>query len=125
MVTSFPILYKENYFLKCYHLMVHENPRSIVVLDSCSIHHTVKVEGLFKQARILVIFLPPYNPDFNPAEELFSYVKYYLKEHDEVLQAMNDPIPLIQAASDSVSEEKCIGWIRICVTTNVKFDSST
>ncbi len=70
------------------------------------------MEGLFKQARILVIFLPPYSPDFNPAEELFSYVKYYLKEHDEVPQAMNDPIPLTQAAFDIVTEEKCIGWIR-------------
>ena len=31
------------------------------------------------------MFLPPYCPDFNPAEELFSYVKYYLREHDEIL----------------------------------------
>lgn len=47
-----------------------ENPRSILVLDNCKIHHVAEVEVVFQQAGILVIFLPPYSPDFNPAEEL-------------------------------------------------------
>ncbi len=89
-----------------------ENPKSIVVLDNCSIHHITEVENLFQMAGILVLFLPPYSPDFNPAEELFSYIKYYLKNHDEVLQAMEDPVPLIQAAFDSVTADKCVGWIK-------------
>ena len=56
-------------------------------------------------------YLPPYSPDLNPAEELFSHFKYYLKNHDEVLQCMNDPVPLIQDGFDSVTIENCLGWI--------------
>ena len=61
-----------------------QNPRSIVVLDNCSIHHMQQVIDLFDAAGILVLFLPPYSPDFMPIEETFSYVKYYLKKHTEL-----------------------------------------
>ena len=88
-----------------------QNPRSIAILDNCSIHHVQAVLDLFRDSGILVLFLPPYSPDYNPIEEAFSYIKYYLKEHDELLQAINDPIPIIQAAFDSITSEQCNGWI--------------
>ena len=50
---------------------------SIIVLDNCSIHHTHGIENLLS---IPVLFRPPYSPDYNPIEELFSYVKSYLKD---------------------------------------------
>ena len=43
---------------------------------------------------------------------MFSYIKYYLKNHDEVLQSMKDPIPLLEAAFNSVTQDQCFGWIR-------------
>ena len=52
-----------------------------------------------------------HTPDYNPIEEIFSYIKYYLKEHDEILQAMDDPVPLIEAAFDNITSEQCNGWI--------------
>ena len=90
------------------------SPRSIAVLDNCSIHHMEQVVKLFREAGILVLWLPPYSPDFNPAENAFSKVKYYLKEHDEILQAVDDPLPVIKAAFDSITPEDCIGWIHHC-----------
>ena len=64
------------------------NKRSIAILDNCSVHHIAEVEEEFQKAGILVIFLPPYSPDYMPIELCFSYVKYYLKSHDEILQAI-------------------------------------
>ena len=61
---------------------------------------------------ILVLFLPPYSPDMNPIEEMFSYIKYYLKDHDAILQAMDDPLPLLEASFESVTKDQCVGWIR-------------
>ena len=88
-----------------------QNPRSIAILDNCAIHHIHAVADLFRDAGILVLFLPPYSPDYNPIEELFSCVKYYLKEHDEVLQAMDNPDPIIQSAFESITPKQCTGWI--------------
>jgi hypothetical protein len=87
------------------------SPRSVLVMDNCAIHHVSPALQALTDAGIVTMFLPPYSPDLNPAEELFSFVKYYLKEHDEILQAVNDPKPIIKAAFDSVTVEDCLGWI--------------
>ena len=88
-----------------------QNENSILILDNCAIHHIQEVKDVLRAAGILVFFLPPYSPDFNPVEELFSYVKYYLKEHDLVLQSIPTLTPVLQAAFDSVTAQQCRGWI--------------
>ena len=89
-------------------------PRSVALMDNCSIHHVDAVTDLFEAAGIKVIFLPPYSPDYNPIELAFSSVKYYLKEHHVVMQAMQDTIPLIKCAFDHISPEMCNSWISCC-----------
>ena len=86
---------------------------SVVVMDNCSIHHVYFVTEIFREAGILVIFLLPYSPDYNPIELTFSSIKYYLKRHDDVLQALpaSDAVQIIQAAFDSVTPQQCISWI--------------
>ena len=87
---------------------------SVVIMDNCSIHHVAEVKDLIEDGGILVLFLPPYSPDYNPIEELFSYLKYYLKEHEDLIQVIPTPIPIIEAALDSVTKSKCHGWINDC-----------
>ena len=65
------------------------NLKSIVILDNCTVHHVEEVESMLRDAGIAVLFLPPYSPDYNPIEEAFSYVKYYLKKHDNILQLLS------------------------------------
>ena len=48
-------------------------------MDNCSIHHIQEVKDKLVQAEIFLLYLPPYSPDLNPAEEMFSYVN---KNHD-------------------------------------------
>ena len=85
--------------------------KSIAILDNCSIHHVSEVKKEFEDAGILLLFLPPYSPDLNPIEQAFSYVKYYLKDHDDALQCTNNPTAIIQAAFDAINAELCRSWI--------------
>ena len=78
------------------------NPRSILVLDNCSIHHVQQVKDLMNTG-ILALYLP--------IEETFSFIKYYLRDHDEIWQATGDPKPLIKAAFEAVTTEHCNKWI--------------
>ena len=91
-----------------------QNSKSVVIMDNCSIHHVDCVEQLFRDAGILVLFLPPYSPDMNPIEHTFSKVKNYLRRHDEPVQIVDDVTPLVRAAFDTVTEEDCRGWIQHC-----------
>ena len=86
-------------------------PGSVLIMDNCSIHHIQEVKDILLQAGILLLYLPPYSPDLNPAEELFSYVKYYLKSHDEILQYSSDSKDIIKSAFESVTNEQCNKWI--------------
>ena len=59
----------------------------------------IEIVELFEEAGILVKYLPPYSPDLMPIEASFSYVKYYLKEHDDLLQAYPDTEQVISSTS--------------------------
>ena len=90
------------------------NERSIVIMDNCSIHHVSEVKKLFEDAGILVFYLPPYSPDMSPIEETFSSIKYYLRDHDELMQVTDNPMSIVQAAFDQVTKEQCLAWIKDC-----------
>ena len=55
------------------------NPRSILILDNASIYHVDGIVEMINEAGALVLFLPPYSPDFNPIEEAFSKLKALIK----------------------------------------------
>ena len=57
-------------------------PDSVFVLDNCAIHHVCEVQTMLEQVGVLVHYLPPYSPDFNPIEEAFSKVKHQLQEQN-------------------------------------------
>ena len=83
----------------------------ILTMDNCSVHHIAEVRDLLHQVGILVLFLPPYSPDLNLAEEAFSFVKAYLKKHDVMLQC-GVPLSLVlQAAFNAISSDQCNAWI--------------
>ena len=89
------------------------NPKSILVMDNCSIHHIEEVADYLQSLGIPLIYLPPYSPDLNPIEELFSFVKYYLKQHDEVIQALNsDPTEIIKSAFNEITPALCKAWVK-------------
>ena len=89
------------------------NPRSIAVMDNCSIHHVEEVTDLFNSAGILLLYLPPYSPDFNPIELAFSYVKHYLKDHEDIMHIV-PPTQLVHEAFSSITASMCNSWIVHC-----------
>lgn len=88
------------------------NPRSVILLDNATIHHTERAIKLIQSVGAIVHFLPPYSPDLNPIEELFSKVKACLKENDAAIQRIEEQgiIDFVQAAFSVVSKDDCFGW---------------
>jgi len=52
--------------------------RSVLILDNCAIHQKEAISEICASKEggpVLVLFLPPYSPDFNPIEQLFHLTK--------------------------------------------------
>lgn len=56
-------------------LVPHLNPGDVVVMDNLNIHKMPGVAELIASGGATVEYLPPYSPDFNPIEMLWSTVK--------------------------------------------------
>lgn len=50
-------------------------PNDIIVMDNLRSHHVKEVEKTIRAADMLPLYLPPYSPDLNPIEKLWSKVK--------------------------------------------------
>ena len=84
---------------------------SVLIMDNLIVHHCEPIISLLKDMGIVIQFLPPYSPDLNPIKEAFSYVKYCLNLHEDLMQVTNDPILLITSAIDSITVNMCNKWI--------------
>lgn len=62
---------------------VYPGPRSILILDNCSIHHSSMMQMFRYYSGSLVIYLPPYCPFLNLVEYYFNGIKM-LEKKDEV-----------------------------------------
>lgn len=58
----------------------YPEPRSVLILDNASIHHSERVKQLCEDAGVVLLYLPPYSPDLNPIEEFFGELKRYIQE---------------------------------------------
>ena len=88
------------------------NPHSVVVLDNAAIHHIDGIKTMIEEVGALVLFLPPYSPDYNPIEEAFGKVKSLTKAYEQELESGEMDIEDIVLASFShISPEDCTGWI--------------
>jgi transposase len=57
----------------------YPNRNSVLVLDNARVHHWGRIQEICEANQILLIYLPPYSPDFNPIEKVFSVLKSRLK----------------------------------------------
>ena len=87
-------------------------PHDVVVLDNVQPHRVQAVARLLEASGNRLVFLPPYSPDLNPIEEMWSKVKNFLRgakarTWDELLKAMAD-------ALKTVTQNDCVGYFKHC-----------
>ena len=84
----------------------------IVVMDNMRSHHAKVVKNLLDEKHIQYLYLPPYSPDYNPIENMWSKIKANMRKQ-KVRAA--DLLPgAIEKAFSSIHISDCIGWFRAC-----------
>ena len=87
-------------------------PGDIVVLDNLGSHKSPSVREAIEAAGCTVAYLPPYSPDLNPIELLFSKLKTLLRKHAErTIEAL---WPRIGQLIPEFSPTECLNDFRHC-----------
>jgi len=50
------------------------------LIDNASWHKTIAVQEYCEQNKITLLFLPPYSPEFNPIERVWSFLKSKIRQ---------------------------------------------
>jgi len=83
-------------------------PGDVVIMDNLSIHKVSGVRQSLAAVGARLLYLPPYSPDFNPIENLWSKVKQSLRS-----QAPRTQQELLQAAKmafQAITPSDCRGF---------------
>jgi len=91
-------------------------PKSVLVLDNASVHHTDQLAAIADSAGIRLVFLPPYSPFLNPTEHLFSQVKSFLRRFGPSFRraAFGNDYDLLCYAFDHVTSQDCRSYFTSC-----------
>lgn len=82
----------------------------IVVMDNLRVHKVAGIDKIIKEAKATVLYIPPYSPDLNPIEEMWSKLKAYLRAvkariTGDLFQAIGDGLKTITA-------QNCAAWVQ-------------
>lgn len=84
----------------------------VVVMDNLSPHKAAGVRETIEAAGAELRYLPPYSPDFNPIENMWSKVKGTLRTiAARSIDGLHDAIA---SAIATVTPSDCIGYFRHC-----------
>ena len=84
----------------------------LVVLDNLSAHRDREAIQFIESAGAAVLFLPPYSPDLNPIEKMWSKVKEFLRSAKA--RTVKSLISAIAKALGMVTNQDAMGWFKSC-----------
>ena len=87
-------------------------PADVVIMDNLSAHKNQEVKDLIESVDAEIWFLPPYSPDLNPIEKIWSKIKAILRS----LKARTEQalVDAIAKALDAITASDAKGWFESC-----------
>ena len=83
-------------------------------MDNMSTHHAKAVRAVIEELKINVIFLPPYSPDLNPIEMMWSKIKAILRKMK--IRTVSELDSGINFAFSQITPSDCFGWFSAAIS---------
>jgi len=88
-------------------------PGEVVILDNLATHKVRGVRASIEAAGARLLYLPPYSPDFNPIEPMWSKIKQSLRSHAP--RTEEDLLRAAKTAFNAISTADCEGFFFVRV----------
>jgi transposase len=90
------------------HLVPALRTDDIVVMDNLRSHKVDGIKQAIEKVHAHVLYLPPYSPDLNPIEQMWSKIKAFLRKvKARSVEVLMDALP---KAFDTISADDILGW---------------
>lgn len=93
-------------------LLPRLKPKHIVIMDNVKFHLQTRIRETIESAGAKIIFLPPYSPDLNPIENMWSKVKNTLRKLAP--RTTRNFKKYIKIAFEGVTQRDLVGWFKHC-----------
>lgn len=87
-------------------------PGDIVVMDNLRAHKVSGVAEAIASAGASAVYLPPYSPDLNPIEKMWSKLKMFMRKWKVRMQCLL--AWAVEEAISLVTPSDCDGWFTCC-----------
>jgi len=87
-------------------------PKHIVIMDNVKFHLQARIKETIESVGAKIIFLPPYSPDLNPIENMWSKIKNTLRKLAP--RTARSFKKCIKVAFEEVSKNDLVGWYAHC-----------
>ena len=94
------------------HLVKTLAPGDVVVMDNLGSHKVAGIKEAIEKVGARVLYLPPYSPDFNPIEQVFSKLKALLRKAKE--RTVQDLEARLGELMDHFPPDECARYFRHC-----------
>lgn len=84
----------------------------LVIMDNLAPHKNEQTIALIRQVGADVLFLPPYSPDLNPIEMMWSKIKALLRK--AAARTHEDLLAALAQALEAVTASDARGWFAAC-----------
>lgn len=91
---------------------VYLSEADIIVMDNMRSHHAKVVKQLLDSSKVTYLYLPPYSPDLNPIEKMWSKLKAFLRK--EKIRIASELPSAISKGFLTIRPKDCIGWFHSC-----------
>jgi len=84
----------------------------IVIMDNLKAHKSPEIREAIESTGAALLYLPPYSPDFNPIEKMWSKIKTHLRRvKARSTEALDDAL---YNAYKSITHSDAKGWFASC-----------
>jgi transposase len=87
-------------------------PGDVLIMDNLPAHKGVRITRAVEDAGCTLVYLPPYSPDLNPIESMWSKVKASLRE--TAARTFDALVDGIKNALHAITLEDCEGYFEHC-----------
>lgn len=80
----------------------------VIIMDNMRSHHVKSVKDTIEKAGMILLYLPPYSPDLNPIEKMWSKLKAIMRKLK--IRLACELNSAVDAAFKEISPSDCVGW---------------